>query len=261
MATKIIPGRFKDHVVIVTGAESGIGLATATRFCQEGATAIGIGLRSNLGEKWVDDMRRKGLAAEFHEVDVANSHAVADLVNHVHSRHGKIDVIVNNAGVFLFKALADTTDEEWDRVLTVNLKAILHTCRAALPFMQKAKKGVIINIASVHAYATMEKVAAYAASKGAVVSLSRQMAIDYIKDGIRVNSVVVGGVATDMSVTHALALGKSLDDLGFEMSKTKLGRAAEPEEIASGITYLASEDASFVVGAPFLIDGGLLADI
>lgn len=257
----MIPNRFKGQVVIVTGAESGIGMATASRFSREGAVAIGIGLRSELGDKWAGDLKKEGFAAEFYATDVANSLAVTNLITDIYSHHGRIDVLVNNAGVFLFKALGETTDEEWDHVLGVNLKAILHTSRAVLPVMQKANKGAIINIASVHAYATMEKVAAYAASKGAVISLSRQMAIDYIKDGIRVNSVVVGGVATDMSVKHALALGKSLDDLGFEKSKTKLGRAADPEEIASGITYLASEDASFVVGAPFLIDGGLLADI
>jgi NAD(P)-dependent dehydrogenase (short-subunit alcohol dehydrogenase family) len=125
----------------------------------------------------------------------------------------------------------------------------------------KIDGGAIVNVASVHAFATMDSVPAYAASKGAIVALSRQMAIDYITDGIRVNSVVVGGVKTQMSLQHAASLGQSLDDLGFVEDRKKLGRTAQPEEIAAGITYLASEDASFVVGSAFLIDGGLTADL
>ncbi len=172
-----------------------------------------------------------------------------------------IDVVINNAGTFLFSTVDETTEAEWDNVLDTNSKGVFLVSKYAIPFLRKRGGGSIINIASVHAYATMEKVAAYAASKGAVVALSRQMAIDYTKDKIRVNSVVVGGVDTEMSTAHALAIGKTLDDLGFESDETKLGRAAQPHEIAAGITFLASSDASFVIGAPFIIDGGLLTDL
>lgn len=257
---KFIPERFLDKVVIVTGAESGIGNATASRFVQEGAVVYGFGLRAELGEQWVIKMQSYAGKAHFMKCDVSNSQQVSNLINEIGVKHGQIDVLVNNAGKFLYGDVTETSEAEWDLILATNLKSMFLTSKYAIPFMQKSG-GSIINIASVHALATMEKVPAYAASKGAVVALSRQMAIDFIKDGIRVNSVVVGGVDTEMSTKHALSTGKTLDDLGFVLDRKVLGRAAQPEELAAGITFLASDDASFVVGAPFLIDGGLTANL
>lgn len=256
-----IPNRFDKKVVIVTGAESGIGKATATRFAQEGAIVYGLGLRAEIGEAWVKEMTGSGLNVNFKVCDLRNSAVIAETVNGIGEANNGIDVVINNAGTFLFSTVDETTEAEWDNVLDTNLKGVFLVSKYAIPFLRKRGGGSIINIASVHAYATMQKVAAYAASKGAVVALSRQMAIDYTKDKIRVNSVVVGGVDTEMSTAHALAIGKTLDDLGFESDETKLGRAAQPHEIAAGITFLASSDASFVIGAPFIIDGGLLTDL
>lgn len=255
-----IPERFLGKVVIVTGAESGIGKATASRFVQEGAMVYGFGLRTELGEQWV--MQTQSYAGESHfmKCDVSNAQQVSDSIDEIANKHARIDVLVNNAGKFLYGDVTETSEADWDLVLATNLKSMFLTSKYAIPFMKKTG-GSIINIASVHAFATMEKVPAYAASKGAVVALSRQMAIDFIKDRIRVNSVVVGGVNTEMSVKHALSIGKTLDNLGFVLENDVLGRAAEPEEIAAGITFLASDDASFVVGAPFLIDGGLTSNL
>lgn len=254
------PERFLGKVVIVTGAESGIGKATASRFVQEGAVVYGVGLRTELGEQWVMQTQSYAGEAHFMKCDVSNAQQVSDSIDEIANKHARIDVLVNNAGKFLYGDVTETSEADWDLVLATNLKSMFLTSKYSIPFMKNAG-GSIINIASVHAFATMEKVPAYAASKGAVVALSRQMAIDFIKYGIRVNSVVIGGVNTEMSVKHALSIGKTLDDLGFTQDSAVLGRAAAPEEIAAGITFLASEDASFVVGAPFLIDGGLTATL
>lgn len=256
-----IPHRFENKVVIVTGAESGIGKATATRFAQEGAIVYGLGLRAEIGDIWVREMVSNGLKVSFIVCDLRKSNEIEKVINQVGKANAGIDIVVNNAGTFLYRSVDETLEDEWDNVLDTNLKSIYLVSKNAIPFLREKGGGSIINIASVHAFATMEKVAAYAASKGAVVALSRQMAIDYTKDLIRVNSVVVGGVDTDMSTAHALAIGRSIEELGFDSDQTKLGRAAQPHEIAAGITFLASPDASFVIGAPFIIDGGLLADL
>ena len=257
---KYLPDRFNGRIVIVTGAESGIGKATATRFALEGATVYGLGLRQELGNDWTRSIEGYGVSAKFLTCDVTNSSSVSATIEAIGSEHGQIDVLVNNAGKFLYGDLTETSESDWDQILATNLKSVYLTSKFSIPFM-KRNGGAIVNIASVHAFATMEKVPAYAASKGAVVALSRQMAIDFIKDRIRVNSVVVGGVDTDMSRLHALSTGRTLDDLGYVLDDNVLGRAAKPEEIAAAITFLASADASFLVGTPLLVDGGLTADL
>ena len=255
-----IPDRFNGKVVIVTGAESGIGNATATRFAREGASVYGFGLRDELGQTWVQRMHDAAGKATFFVCDVTNIKQVEESINKVIAAHGRIDVLVNNAARFLVGDVTDTSEEDWDSVMAVNLKSIFLTSKFTIPVM-KITGGAIINIASVHAFASYNKYAAYAASKGAVVSLSRQMALDHTADGIRVNSVVVGGVNTDMSIGLALAGGATMDNLGFIEDPKVVGRTGHPTEIAAGITFLASPDASFIVGSPFWIDGGLTADL
>jgi NAD(P)-dependent dehydrogenase (short-subunit alcohol dehydrogenase family) len=256
----MIPNRFQGKVCIVTGAESGIGNATATRFAEEGAHVIGLGLNESRGQDWQSEQEAQGHSVSFARVDVSNHDAVAQAIEKIAATHSRIDVLVNNAAVFDYHKVEDVTDDVWDRVMAVNVKSIYLTSKYSIPHM-RPHGGAIVNVASVHAFATMDSVPVYAASKGAVVSLSRQMAIDYIGDGIRVNSVVVGGVNTEMARSHATALGMSLDEMGFVSDARTLGRTGEPEEIAAGITYLASDDASFVVGSAFLIDGGLTANL
>jgi len=258
--TSVIPNRFNNRTCLVTGAESGIGKATALRFAEEGANVVAIGLDAEAGESWTAEARSRGLITEFKRVDVSSSKEVSSAVAEIGNKYKTIDVVVNNAAIFNHKKLHELDEEMWDRVMAVNVKGAFLVSKSTIPLMQK-NGGAIVNVASVHAFATMDAVPAYAASKGAVVSLSRQMAIDYISDGIRVNSVVVGGVKTNMSLQHAASIGMSLDDLGFVEDHKVLGRTASPEEIAAGILYLASEDASFVVGSAFLIDGGLTANL
>ncbi len=253
------PGRVSGSVAIVTGATSGIGRATALLLAREGATVVAAGRRTGLGATLMEQFAAEGLAGRFVATDVARREDVERLVQAATDEFGRLDIVVNNAATFLFRGVEETTEEEWDRVLATNLKSVYLVSHEAIPHLRAAGGGAIINVASVHAYATMERVAAYAASKGAIVALSRQMALDLARDRIRVNSLVVGGVDTDMARGHAAALGQSLEETGFPADDRIIGRVGRPEEIAAGVLFLASRDASFVSGAPFIIDGGLLA--
>ena len=252
-------GRVAGRVAIVTGATSGIGRATAVLLAREGAAVVAAGRRTALGEALVEQLEREGLRGHFIPTDVSRADDVRRLVGETVEQFGRLDIVVNNAAEFLFAALDETTEEEWDRVIATNLKSVYLVSREAIPHLRSAGGGAIVNVSSVHAVATMERVAAYAASKGAILALSRQMALDYTRDRIRVNALIVGGVDTAMARQHMAALGQTLADGGFPDDDRVVGRIARPEEIAAGVLFLVSSEASFVTGSPFVIDGGLLA--
>jgi len=253
------PGRASGKVAIVTGATSGIGRATAVLLAREGASVVGAGRREALGAALLAQLHAEGHEAHFIATDVSRRAEVERLVQGAVERYGRLDIVVNDAATFLFRSLEDTTEEDWDRVIDTNLKSVYLVCHEAIPHLRAAGGGSIINVSSVHAYATMERVAAYAASKGAILALSRQMALDYTRDRIRVNALVVGGVDTDMARQHSASLGQTLSEAGFPDDDRIIGRVGKPEEIAAGILFLTTAEASFVNGAPFFIDGGLLA--
>lgn len=252
-------GRLDGKVAIVTGATSGIGRATAVRLAREGASVVAAGRRQELGDELVAELLAEGLAAHFIRTDVSKRADVVRLVSGAVERFGRLDIVVNNAAIMTFHGVEHCSEEEWDAVLDTNVKGVYLVCHDAIPHLRAAGGGAIVNVASVHAYATMENVAAYAASKGAIVALSRQMALDSTRDRIRVNALIVGGVDTAMAHSHAAALGQTLEETGFSSDDRQLGRSARPEEIAAGILFLVSPDASFVTGSPIFIDGGLLA--
>ena len=172
---------------------------------------------------------------------------------------GDVRAVVNAAGVLSVADVIDTDEDEWDRVFAVNVKGTYLISRATIPLLRAAGGGAIVNVSSVHALATVERCAAYAASKGAVLALSRQMAIDYAADGIRVIPLIVGSVDTEMSRQHAAAFG--LPPGQGEPDKPALGRMAAPNEIASVIRFLVSSDAAFITGSPIVADGGLLTHL
>ncbi|MCX5568907.1 SDR family NAD(P)-dependent oxidoreductase [Kaistia nematophila] len=252
--------RFDGKVILVTGAATGIGRATAEHLVSEGAIVHGIGLDGTDGRALAADHAARRLPLFFTEVDLTDDAALRAAVAQAHQASGRLDAVVNCAGIYATgKRLEDVTDAEWDLTVAINLTAIFRVCRAALPLIRAAGGGSVVNLASVHAIATVPGVPAYAATKAAVVGLSKQMALDYAIDRIRVNAVVVGSVATRMTLGDAPDARERVEAAGLYFDERKVPRVADPSELAKAIAFLISDDASFVTGSAFTADGGLTA--
>lgn len=250
---------FDGRVALVTGAESGIGQATVRCLAAKGAAVLGVGLRAHLGAPLEDELRAAGLAGAFEVADVSTADGATTAVHRAIDRFGRLDALVNCAGIIRFGSVEECTQDQWDEVLRVNLTSVYLMSRAAIPELRRSGEASIVNIASSHAIATTGRLAAYAASKAAVVGLSRQMAIDLAADGIRVNSLIVGGVDTDMARKHVVFMGRDPAESAFVPGERRLSRVADPAEIARAIAFLSSPDASFVTGSALVVDGGQLA--
>jgi NAD(P)-dependent dehydrogenase (short-subunit alcohol dehydrogenase family) len=243
---------FAGKVAIVTGAASGIGRAVTERLAERGASVVAVDV-----SPVVHDLAGERVAAVEGDASVtATAERAAETAA---QRFGRIDILVNNAGHIVWKTVADTTEEEWDRVMAVNVKSMFLFCRAVLPAMLARGGGAIVNTASISGLIGLPGQAAYAASKGAVVQLTRQLAVDYGGANIRVNAVAPGAVAT----RFLLDFVDSLDDPegvadGIKASHP-LKRFAEPEEVAESILFLASDAAAFTTGTILGVDGGYTA--
>jgi NAD(P)-dependent dehydrogenase (short-subunit alcohol dehydrogenase family) len=241
-------------VALVTGAASGIGRATAMLLAARGLTVVGVDTADSGDlEPWLRGQQPASVALR---ADVTSPAEVAAAAAAAGER-GPLTTVVNAAAVLACHDVASTDEAEWDHVFAANVKGTYLVCRMAVPLLRAAGGGCVVNLSSVHALATVPRLAAYAASKGAVLALSRQMAIDYAADGIRVVPLIVGSVDTGMSRQHALAEG--LPPGRAEPGLRALGRMAEPAEIARVIAFLASADAGFITGSPVVADGGMLA--
>lgn len=244
-------------IVLVTGGASGIGRATVLAFARVGAAVAVLDLRAEAAESVA---REAGGASVAVRCDVSDERSVDDAVAEVLARFGRVDVCVNNAGIDLptARSVTETSLEDWDRTLEVNVTGTFLVSRAVIPAMEERGSGVIINVASVAALAGMPEEAAYGASKGAVVALTRQMAVD-LAPRIRVNAVAPGLVA-EPTLDRAAALG-SEDRLRRNSwaGAQPMGRAAAHEEVASVILFLAGEGSSYMTGTTVVVDGGMTA--
>lgn len=246
--------RLAGKVAVITGGNAGIGEAVAKRFAREGASVVITGRRQDELDRVAADIQHdKGSVLAVAGSVTDDSHARSVVAQAVR-RFTRIDILINNAGVGAFgQRIHETDDETWARVLDVNVTGVFRMTRAVVPTMLAQGKGSIVNVSSIASLVGIPLLPAYAASKGALDSLTRSIAIDYAKDGIRCNVVNPGLVATPM----AAPLMKNPEQLDPILSHYPIRRPGQPEEIASLILYLASDEAAWVTGGTFPIDGGM----
>ncbi len=251
--------RLHNKVCLVTGGGSGIGRATAELFAREGAT-LAIVDRDEAGAEAAADACAGGREAPLAlHADLGKAADCRTMIEATVDRFGRLDVLVNNAGYGILGTVPETSEEDWDALMNVNVKGVFLACKHAIPLMIRQGGGAIVNVASVVSSIGITNRAAYCASKGAVASLTRAMALDHIQDKIRVNAVAPGTVR---SAYFDRLLARAGDPAGLQAhleSRQPIGRMATPAEIATGILYLACDESSFCTGTILTIDGGMTA--
>lgn len=253
-------GRLADKVVIITGAGRGIGRTAALLFASEGARLALVDINEESGESAAEEVRSQGGEAIYVKTDLTHSAQVEKMAETVVEKYGRIDVLYNNAGINHFGKVADADEAAWDRVMAVNAKSVFLTCKFVIPVMAKQKKGVIINTGSSASLVGLANLSAYTASKGAVLQLTRNIALDYAKDGIRVNAICPGVTATEMTEQVIY------DDPDPKAARERFDRViprgsmAAPIEIANAALFLASDESSYITGAAIPVDGGYTAE-
>lgn len=253
-------GRVEGRVALVTGAGLGIGRAAAVRLAEEGATVIASSRTLSHAEETCDEAEATGATRpEALALDVSDAAAIDGVVRDVASRHGRIDVLVANAGIDLPRApsIEDTTDEDWDRVFAVNATGLFRCCRAVVPVMPAG--GSIVTVASINSFVAWSNDAAYTASKGAALQFTRSLALDVVQRGIRANCVCPGVIDTPLTRTFVDVAEDPVALEGKYGAAAPMNRMGTAREVANCILFLASDEASFVTGSALIVDGGTTA--
>lgn len=253
--------RFDEKAVIVTGGALGIGQATCEILAERGAGVAILDWDEKAGNETCGEIKTRGGKAIFQKVDVADYSGVKDAVEQAHKTFGKINALVVSAGIQRYGTAVSTPEEQWEEVLNVNLKGAWNAARAVIPFLQEAGGGSIVNVSSVQALASQQNVLAYTVSKHGLLGLTRSIAMDFAKNNIRANAVCPGTVDTPM-LKWAASLDPNPQSVYDACNRMHpLGRIARPREIAEVVAFLAHDSSSFVTGAIWTVDGGLLTQI
>lgn len=251
--------KLKDKVAVVTGAARGIGRASAVLFAKEGAKVTVADTRPDLGQETVRLIEAAGGEGYFALTDVSNEAQVKAMVDATVARWGRLDILFNNAGIALVKFLEETTEAEWDRLMAVNLKSIFLAVKHVVPRLRRQGGGVILNTASIGSFVGQFRTPAYVASKGAVMLLTKSLALDYGSDNIRVNCLCPGITDTPMFREHTEASGDPAAVMRKRKARVPLGRFLTAEDIAQAALYLVSDDSAGITGIAHVVDGGILA--
>lgn len=247
----------KNKVMIVSGGASGLGLAAAVKFAQKGYDIVLVDVNEEKGRQAEEQIRSMGQDAVFCLCDISNKEQVNKAAETARERFGRADVLINNAGLEIRGSILQCSEEDWVRTYDINLKGIYYMSNAFVPLMLSHEDPTaIINTGSILGYRTVPERAAYASSKGAIETLTRTMAFDLARENIRVNCVAPGAIDTPLLRG---SINDSPDPAGTEAflnSKSVLNRMGKPEEVANVMYFLASEEASFVTGATYFVDGG-----
>jgi meso-butanediol dehydrogenase / (S,S)-butanediol dehydrogenase / diacetyl reductase len=246
-------GRLEGRVCVVTGVASGLGRAIAGELALEGAVVVGCDIEDAGGAETMAGI------GEYRHADVSREADIEALLAGVVERHGRLDVMVNNAAIQIEEELAETSEEQLDRVLGTNLKGVFFGCKHAVRQMTPAGGGTIVNIASILALVADGILAAYCAAKGGVLGITRATAVQYGAAGIRCNAICPGDIDTPLVQAYFDTAADPAALRASVSAEYPLGRIAQPREIARAVVFLASDDASFMSGQPLVVDGGLLA--
>jgi meso-butanediol dehydrogenase/(S,S)-butanediol dehydrogenase/diacetyl reductase len=259
-------GILDGKVAIVTGAAHGIGRATARRLAQEGASVVIADINSDLGPVTSAELNKEGLNTVFVETDVSVSESIRHAIASTLETYGRIDILVNNAYWSQMGSVTELSEEDWDRSVAICLTGPFLGCKYAIPHMQKQGAGWIVNIGSIFGLVGGRQRAAYNSTKAAVVNLTRNMALDYISDNIRINCVCPGGVTVRQPVDDS-DWTKEMPGRAYPEAMTvndryrmhPIGRQGKPEEIAEAVLWLVNPANTFTVGSALVVDGGLIA--